>query len=63
MGVPLGDDVMLNYQCTSFHDTPTLRDVFKLRPLPEFECWLEKMGIMQDGKLTQRAGDATIFTR
>jgi len=63
MGVPMGDDVMLNYQCTSFHDTPTLRDVFKLRPLPDFECWLEKMGIMQDGKLTQRAGDATIFTR
>ncbi|NMC32522.1 MAG: ethanolamine ammonia-lyase subunit EutB [Veillonellaceae bacterium] len=63
MGVPLGDDVMLNYQCTSYHDTPTLRNVFKLRPLPDFERWLEKMGIMQDGKLTQRAGDATIFTR
>lgn len=63
MGIPMGDDVMLNYQCTGFHDIPTLRDVFKLRPLPEFELWLEKMGIMQDGKLTQRAGDATIFTR
>lgn len=63
MGIPMGDDVMLNYQCTSFHDIPTLRDVFRLRPLPDFECWLEKMGIMQDGHLTERAGDATIFTR
>jgi len=63
MGIPMGDDVMLNYQCTSFHDIPTLRDVFKLRPLPDFERWLEKMEIMQDGKLTPRAGDATIFTR
>ena len=63
MGIPMGDDVMLNYQCTSYHDIPTLRDVFRLRPLPDFERWLEKMGIMQDGKLTERAGDATIFTR
>ncbi len=63
MGIPMGDDVMLNYQCTSYHDIPTLRDVFKLRPLPDFERWLEKMGIMQDGRLTERAGDATIFTR
>jgi len=63
MGIPMGDDVMLNYQCTSYHDIPTLRDVFRLRPLPDFERWLEKMGIMQDGRLTERAGDATIFTR
>ena len=63
MGIPMGDDVMLNYQCTSYHDIPTLRDVFGLRPLPDFERWLEKMGIMQDGRLTERAGDATIFTR
>lgn len=63
MGIPMGDDVMLNYQCTSFHDIPTLREVFGLRPLPEFEAWLEKMGIYENGKLTARAGDATIFTR
>jgi len=63
MGVPMGDDVMLNYQCTSFHDIPALREVFRLRPLPEFEAWLEKMGIYENGKLTDRAGDATIFTR
>ena len=63
MGIPMGDDVMLNYQCTSFHDIPTLRSIFNLRPLPAFEAWLECMGIMENGKLTARAGDATIFTR
>ena len=63
MGVPMGDDVMLNYQCTSFHDVASLREIFNLRPLREFELWLESMGIMESGKLTSRAGDATIFTR
>lgn len=63
MGIPMGDDVMLNYQCTSYHDVAALRELLKLRPLPEFEAWLEKMGIMQHGKLTSLAGDATIFTR
>ncbi len=63
MGIPMGDDVMLNYQCTSYHDIATLRAIFGLRPLPEFEIWLEAMGILKDGKLTERAGDATIFTR
>lgn len=63
MGIPMGDDVMLNYQCTSYHDDATLREIFGLRPLPEFEVWLETMGILKDGKLTERAGDATIFTR
>lgn len=63
MGIPMGDDVMLNYQCTSYHDDATLREIFGLRPLPEFEVWLEKMGILKNSKLTERAGDATIFTR
>jgi ethanolamine ammonia-lyase large subunit len=63
MGIPMGDDVMLNYQCTSYHDVAALRELLKLRPLPEFEKWLEKMGLMCDGRLTSRAGDATIFTR
>ena len=63
MGVPMGDDVMLNYQCTSYHDNATLRELLNLRPAPEFERWLEKMGIMENGRLTAKAGDATIFTR
>ena len=43
MGVPGADDVMLNYQSTSFHDALYLRDVFRLRPAPEFEVWLDGM--------------------
>jgi ethanolamine ammonia-lyase large subunit len=40
MGVPGADDIMLNYQSTSFHDALYLRSVFNLRPAPEFETWL-----------------------
>ncbi len=61
MGVPQGDDCMLMYQCGSYHDPASLREIFGLRPIKEFECWLEKMGITEDGKLTPRAGDASIF--
>jgi ethanolamine ammonia-lyase large subunit len=61
MGLPMGDDVMLNYQSTSFHDGAALRQLLGLRPAPEFEAWLEEMGIMENGKLTTRAGDASLF--
>jgi len=61
MGVPMGDDAMLSYQCTSYHDAPTLRQLLGLRPLPEFEAWMEGIGLMKDGKLTARAGDASFF--
>jgi ethanolamine ammonia-lyase large subunit len=43
MGVPGADDVMLNYQSTSFHDALYLRSVFGLRPAPEFEAWFKEM--------------------
>jgi ethanolamine ammonia-lyase large subunit len=49
MGVPGADDIMLNYQSTSFHDALYLREVLGLRPAPEFEAWLETVGIF-DGK-------------
>ncbi len=49
MGVPGADDIMLNYQSTSFHDALYLRSVLKLRPSPEFEMWLERVGISEDG--------------
>jgi ethanolamine ammonia-lyase large subunit len=42
MGVPGADDVMLNYQSTSFHDALYLRSVLGLRPAPEFEAWLQR---------------------
>jgi ethanolamine ammonia-lyase large subunit len=61
MGLPMGDDVMLNYQSSSFHDGATLRQLLGLRPAPEFEAWLEEMGLMRDGRLTARAGDASVF--
>ena len=62
MGLPMGDDVMLNYQSTSFHDGAALRQLFGFRPAPEFEAWLEEMGIMRDGKLTARAGDPSLLS-
>jgi ethanolamine ammonia-lyase large subunit len=46
MGVPGADDIMLNYQSTSFHDALYARKVLDLRPAPEFEVWLQKQGIM-----------------
>jgi ethanolamine ammonia-lyase large subunit len=46
MGVPGADDVMLSYQSTSFHDALYVRSVLGLRPAPEFEAWLEHMGIL-----------------
>ena len=45
MGVPCGDDVMLNYQSTSFHDALAIRKLFNLHPAPEFLTWLQQMGI------------------
>ncbi len=50
MGIPGSDDVMLNYQTTSFHDALYARQVLGLRVAPEFEAWLAKMNILrQDG--------------
>lgn len=63
MGIPAGDDVMLNYQCTGYHEIPSLRELLNLRPIREFEAWLEKMELMKNGKLTARAGDASIFMK
>jgi ethanolamine ammonia-lyase large subunit len=50
MGVPGADDVMLNYQSTSFHDALAVRKLFNLRPAPEFLGWLEQTGIYRDGQ-------------
>jgi ethanolamine ammonia-lyase large subunit len=54
MGVPGADDVMLNYQSTSFHDALYLREVMGLKRAPEFEAWLEKVGVTgADGRLLE----------
>lgn len=63
MGVPMGDDSMLSYQCTSFHDAASLRQLLRLRPLPEFEAWMEDLGLIKDGVLTAAAGDPSFFLR
>jgi ethanolamine ammonia-lyase large subunit len=56
MGVPGADDVMLGYQSTSFHDALYVREVMGLRRAPEFEAWLERIGIAgDDGRLLPRA--------
>ena len=45
MGVPGGDDVMLGYQTTAFHDALAMRELFGLRPAPEFDAWLQRQGL------------------
>jgi ethanolamine ammonia-lyase large subunit len=49
MGVPGADDVMLNYQSTSYHDALYVREVLGLRPAPEFMEWLTRMGVFDEG--------------
>lgn len=61
LGVPASDDIMLNYQTNAYHDAAGIREILGLRPIREFDCWLEEMGITQNGRLTARAGDPTIF--
>ena len=61
MGIPHGDDIMLNYQTTGFHETAALREIFGLTAIPPFQKWLEDMGFVENGKLTARAGDGSIL--
>lgn len=62
MGVPAGDDVMLAYQDTSFHDDAMLREITNRTPAPEFHAWMMRRGLMDEhGKLTAMAGDGSIF--
>lgn len=56
MGVPCADDVMLNYQSTSYHDAVAVRQLLGLRPAPEFERWLESRGLYRRGKLSTPNG-------
>ncbi|MFT6478791.1 MAG: ethanolamine ammonia-lyase large subunit [Spirosomataceae bacterium] len=56
MGVPGADDIMLNYQSTSFHDALYLRRILNKKPAPEFEQWLLKMGILDESGTKIAAG-------
>lgn len=53
MGVPCSDDVMLNYQSTSYHDALAARRLFNLRPAPEFLNWLHEIGIYRNAEPAQ----------
>ena len=59
MGIPHGDDIMLNYQTTGFRETAALRELTGKTAIPEFQRWLEKMGFVENGKLTEKAGDGS----
>jgi ethanolamine ammonia-lyase large subunit len=64
MGVPGADDVMLNYQSTSFHDALVLRDLMGLKRAPEFEAWLQRMGVTgADGRLLPAAAQGALSQR
>jgi ethanolamine ammonia-lyase large subunit len=64
MGIPGGDDIMLNYQTTSFHDALYVRQVLGKRPAPEFADWLQNMGIFSDsGKLAVEDKLPGVFAR
>jgi ethanolamine ammonia-lyase large subunit len=57
MALPVGDDIMLNYQSTSYHDIPTLRRLLGKRPTPEFDAWLDARGIWRGDAPGPRFGD------
>ncbi len=59
MGVPHSDDIMLNYQSTGFRETAALREITGKTAIPEFQQWLEKMGFVENGRLTAKAGDGS----
>ena len=59
MGIPHGDDIMLNYQTTGFRETAALRQLTGKTAIPEFQQWLEKMGFLENGMLTKKAGDGS----
>jgi ethanolamine ammonia-lyase large subunit len=59
MSLPVGDDIMLNYQSTSYHDIPTLRRLLGKRPTPEFDAWLDARGIWCGDAPGPRFGDVS----
>jgi ethanolamine ammonia-lyase large subunit len=62
MGVPGADDVMLNYQSTSFHDALYVRDLFDLERAPEFDAWLTRMRLAgADARLAAGTGQLPDF--
>jgi len=61
MSMPVGDDIMLNYQSTSYHDIPSVRGLLQSRPTPEFDAWLNDVGIMDGDLPGPRFGDPGVL--
>jgi ethanolamine ammonia-lyase large subunit len=61
MSLPVGDDIMLNYQSTSFHDIPSVRSLVGKRPAPEFDAWLQRKGILDGDRPGERFGDPEVI--
>ena len=61
MGLPQGDDCMLMYQSTGYHDIAALRSTLGKKPIQEFNAWLEKYGILQDGQPGPEFGNPAVF--
>lgn len=61
MSLPVGDDIMLNYQSTSYHDIPSVRGLLNSRPTPEFDAWLSDKGIMDGGRPGPHFGDPKVI--
>jgi len=61
MSMPVGDDIMLNYQSTSYHDVPSVRMLLGKRPTPEFDAWLQETGIMDGDMPGPRFGDVGVL--
>jgi len=62
MGVPGADDVMLNYQSTSFHDALAVRQALGLHRAPEFEVWLKRMGLAdENGRLVGKGAEQNLL--
>ena len=61
MSLPVGDDIMLNYQSTSYHDIPSVRALVGRRPAPEFDAWLNEVGIMDGDRPGERFGDTGVL--
>jgi len=61
MSMPVGDDIMLNYQSSSYHDIPSVRLLLGKRPTPEFDAWLSEVGIMDGNAPGRRFGDPEVL--
>lgn len=62
MSLPVGDDIMLNYQSSSYHDIPSVRSLLGKRPTPEFDAWLHERGIIDGVQPGPRFGDPDVIS-